>query len=867
MDLKNYQVRALEALERFLSAARVKAPADAYADATRDSALGPYGGQYTPVEGLEAVPYCCVRLPTGGGKTLLAAHAVRVAADAYLDRPRVAVLWLVPSAQIQSQTLDALKQPRHPYARALHDAFGGAVAVYGIDERRQIRPKDFADKTVIIVATYQTFRVEDRGDRNVYSDDENLEDHFANARPGEGLGVNDSGSRKGEISFSFANVLFRQRPLLILDEAHNFMTGLSGTTKARINPAAIIEFTATPKPRSNVVAFASASELKAEDMIKMPIHLSQHGSWQQAVAHSVYTRAWLEGIATGDPDSIRPIALYQAMPATEGAEATVEVLKAHLIEAERIPENAIAVATGDQRGLDGIDLLDPACPIEHVITVAALKEGWDCSFAYVFCSLASIRSAGAVEQLLGRVLRMPFATRRASEELNRAYANVSEPSFAAAAAALKDKLTAMGFDEATARESILEAPPQMDLTGGGAGPLFSAPETVRLFVAERPNLNDWTVEARQAIRMAESTDGRVEVIIAADASEEAKREAGRMLEPLAAGSSEAVERHIAQVALARSPAARGVPFSVPRLQLAVQGELDLAEPESFIELAGWSLLDADATLPGFSFSERPEGYLFDIEGDQITEKVIADTIELELGDSSNWDAGALSRFLDRQIPHAHTGQEIFLEYCRRLVVHLIEDRRMPLAALVRGKYALKRAVMARVQALRVGAAKVGIQAMLDGIGGADASGGCRFQFGPEHHYDARNRYTGGFEWQRHYYRAVGDLKPQGDEFDCAKVIDSLPAIKHWVRNVDRTPNSYWLPTSSDRFYPDFVAELEDGRTFLIEYKGRMDEDDREKDNVGRKAEEVSGGNLLFLMAFKTDKDGRDVSAQLLKKIG
>src|SRR3546814_16858179 len=90
-----------------------------------------------------------------------------------------------------------------------------------------------------------------------------------------------------------------------------------------------------------------------------------------------------------------------------------------------------------------------------------LKEGWDCSFAYIFCSVASIRSAGAVEQLLGRVLRMPFAQRRVSEELNRAYAHVSEANFATAAQALTDKLTAMGFDARSARPAINETPPEM----------------------------------------------------------------------------------------------------------------------------------------------------------------------------------------------------------------------------------------------------------------------------------------------------------------------------------------------------------------------------------------------------------------------
>ena len=140
------------------------------------------------------------------------------------------------------------------------------------------------------------------------------------------------------------------------------------------------------------------------------------------------------------------------------------MVRQHLIDDCRIPEDHIAVATGNQRELDGVNLFDPACKIEHVITIDALKEGWDCSFAYVFCSLASIRSHGAVEQLLGRVLRMPFATRRSSEELNRAYAHVSEKNFFEAAEGLRDRLVDMGFDEQTALAAIVEQPAEFDYT-------------------------------------------------------------------------------------------------------------------------------------------------------------------------------------------------------------------------------------------------------------------------------------------------------------------------------------------------------------------------------------------------------------------
>ena len=46
---------------------------------------------------------------------------------------------------------------------------------------------------------------------------------------------------------------------------------------------------------------------------------------------------------------------------------------------------------------------------------------------------------------------MPFAKRRATEELNRAYAHVTGVGFHAAANKLKDTLVAMGFDEAVVR--------------------------------------------------------------------------------------------------------------------------------------------------------------------------------------------------------------------------------------------------------------------------------------------------------------------------------------------------------------------------------------------------------------------------------
>ncbi|ATI57084.1 MAG: DEAD/DEAH box helicase family protein [Sphingomonas sp.] len=862
MELKDYQRRALDALRTFLDQAAIRDHAAAYAAAGAVGEPGAYGATYRPLAGLPGVPYCCLRLPTGGGKTLLAAYPIGIARDTYLARRYPVVLWLVTSSAIADQTLGALKKIGHPYRQALEAQFGGAVRVLGIDERRQLRPQDMADAATVIVATVQSFRVNNVADRNVYRDDEELEPHFAALAPGIDLARHEDGPRRGKPIASFANLLKLHRPLVIVDEAHNFTSTLSGETFGRLAPAAVVEFTATPV-RSNVIVSATAAELKAADMIKLPIHLSQHGSWQAAIAHAVDNRAWLEGIAAKDGGGIRPIALYQAQPAREGAEATVDVVKRHLIEDCRIPEDRIAVATGNQRELDGIDLFDPACIIEHVITVDALKEGWDCSFAYVFCSLASIRSGGAVEQLLGRVLRMPSATRRSSEELNRAYAHVSERNFFEAAEGLKDRLTQMGFDERTALEAIVEQPETFEWSEDQ--PLFTRPELPLLRVQERPDQSSWTPEIVAATRIADDGAGGVAITFDTAAPDTVLREVAAAVTTETTSPVAAMEAFLVQRASSLSPAEQGEVLTLPRLAIERDGQLEIVFPETLVDVGGWDLRQVDTSLPGFALTDRPDTFEMDVDGDQVVYSRIDAAAELALDDATDWDVAALSRWLDRTTRQRDVAQPIFLEYCRR-VVEGVADR-IPLAQLVRGKYALRRAIIARVAQLRHEAGARGVQLLLGDIAPVLALGDNAFSFSKAG-YDPRTPYAGPWRPRKHLFSQVGDLKHGGEEWMAAVAIDDHPAVHRWVRNVDRTAWSYALPTATDQFYPDFVAELADGRKLIVEYKGadRTDNaDSREKKNIGARLQEVSGGGVVFLWAEK-DRGG-GVTQQLDAAIG
>lgn len=143
-------------------------------------------------------------------------------------------------------------------------------------------------------------------------------------------------------------------------------------------------------------------------------------------------------------------------------------------------------------------------------------------------------------------------------------------------------------------------------------------------------------------------------------------------------------------------------------------------------------------------------------------------------------------------------------------------------------------------------------------------------------YPARNLYNGSYDFQKHFYDVIHDLREKtstgntSEEFRCAMAIDSNAKVVQWVRNIERQEHtSFWLPTASDYFYPDFVAELDDGRILVVEYKGEVystNDDSREKKQVGYQWEQSSNGRCLFLFALDRDEQGRDVFKQIADKV-
>lgn len=894
LTLKPYQQDALAALDAFLAAARGCTTAEqmqgAFTTARRE-ALGEQAPllQYRPFSAEQPeIPVACLRIPTGGGKTLMAAHAVERAARQYTGTPAPLALWLVPSDAIRTQTLEALKTPGHPYRDALLRYWPTErLTVLDVADAGQLRAHDFGARAIVLVGTLQTLRVDKTQGRNAYAYREDFEPHFADAPDApifERVGEADleaqpylSRADLGKIKRSFANLLAWHRPIVIMDEAHNAQSDLSLTVLERIRPACVIEWTATPAPAQNVLYHVSAQALKAEDMIKLPIVLAPHPNWQEAVRDAVLTRARLEDAAAGESDYVRPIALFQAED--KGGEVTYEMLQAYLIDTHVIPAGQIAVHTGKQRDLDGVDLFDRECPIRFIITVEALKEGWDCSFAYVFCTAQNIRSNTKMEQLLGRVLRMPYARRRAAEALNRAYAHVCGPSTALVASQLTDRLISMGFEELAAAQYVQP--------GLGGGDLFTPLAVAPLAVETVFEVDDKHVAAMQAL--AEALPGQVRLTPAAgDAAPatitvtgaltieiiEAAVDALPRSKAVREAATQVLQRHQARVEAAAAPSQRGEAFAaVPMLAIPLQGELMLYEPELLSELADYSLTGLPADLPGFTREETVRPWLIDVERGRlhIREDHAQYRLDLDEGDAGVSRENVI-RALDRRLRRDAILQPDMIAWLGRLLDGL-ERADFDLAYLLRHLNAVADAAKDRLDALLADQRRAAFQqSLVEPAAPPRLDDHFAFRFDPQA-YPARWDYAGRYRFLKHYYPKPGELKPEIDaeETACAIAIDQLPQVKWWVRNLEKQPtHSFWLPTSTDRFYPDFVAELEDGRLFVVEYKGGHlydNADSREKRTIGAVWAAASGGRCVFAMVTDRNTAGVAVEDQLLKAMG
>ena len=852
---KVYQQQVLASVEAYLGACH-RWPSPSVAFTATTERLWGRGNAYNPLAGFPAdMPYFCLRVPTGGGKTWLAARSVALVNTHLLRCEHSVVLWLVPSKPIREQTLRALRDRMHPYHGALREA--GPITVMDLDEARSVTRATLDTSTTVIVATRQAFQVEDEESRKVYQSSGALMHHFDNLSPiqRDGLLSDGEGSER-TTPCSLANVLRLRRPFVVVDEAHNSRTELAFDMLARLRPSGVMELTATPdleRTPSNVLHSVSAAELKAEEMIKLPVVLETEPNWQQCLADAIGRRDALHKLADDERRAgstyLRPLVLIQAEPRRAGVETLdFERVRGELIANHGIPAGEIVVATGEERGLEQLDtdyklgIADPACPVKFVITQRALAEGWDCPFAYILVSMASLSSATAVEQLLGRVLRQPGASHRQARALNQSYAFVVSRDFAETAGALRDRLVAgAGFERREVAEFVTAAKAaqgRLDLEGH-AGRAVVRPVAIAL--SEKPDLRS----VPKAVRDKVSWDGKLNTLtISAPLTEDEAEvlEASVTGETAAAAIAEAAEvSRTGAIEFFQTPGELGERFRVPQLALRVQGELQPFDDPEVLDYP-WDLSAYDAAPTGDDVAaldagiKVSEGGVIDVDGEsgKVISRFLPD-LQRDLGlvyQPEHWDAVRLATWLCRNLPDpslTHASKQAFVA---RWLTELLRREGFTLARANLQKFLLRNLLEARIRELRRQAVGKAFQQTLFGDDAASrvaVTDQYAFEFhtqayAPSRDYDGR---FGQFDLRKHFYGRVGDFDSK-EEFDCACWLDvqaQQGRIQFWVRNlVRREGSSFFLQKADGRFYPDFLCQLpgtvdQPGPILAVEYKG------------------------------------------------
>lgn len=425
MELKPYQKKVVEDLSQFLEyVEKDKDYTIAYkkywqdkgfpVDSLDPKAIPPYKNT------IPNCPHVCMKVPTAGWKTFTACNALKPIFDTFPITKEKVVVWLVPSITILDQTLKNLSNIDHPYRQKIETLFNGRVEVFTKDKLLQwagFNPTTVKEQLNILILSFDTFRAKNKEDRKIYQENWNLA-QFSDVH-GKDVWV------EWADETSLMNIIHKLNPVVVVDESHNAETELSVEMLKNLNPCFILDLTATPRKNSNIISYVSSLELKKEHMVKLPVIVYNHRDINDVINNALHLQKSLELKAKELEEKweryIRPIVLFQAQPQNKKWEnETFEKIKEKLIKIG-IPKDQIAIKTANINEIKQRDLMDKDCPIRYIITVNALKEWWDCPFAYILASLANKSSEVDVTQILWRILRQPYAKKNSTDLLNISY--------------------------------------------------------------------------------------------------------------------------------------------------------------------------------------------------------------------------------------------------------------------------------------------------------------------------------------------------------------------------------------------------------------------------------------------------------------
>ncbi len=445
MELKGYQQQVLSDLDLYLD----------YVQKTKDAStafrnfwvnhprtpLNPFPG--TAIEpyknNIARVPNVCMKVPTAGGKTFIAANALKTIFDAFDYEKRKVVVWLVPSITILDQTINNFKNPAHPYRQKIDSLFSHRVQIFSKSELLQgsgFNITSVSEQLNILILSFDSLRAKNKEERKVYQDNSNLSSFESIMADDEDL--------------TLMRVIYSLNPVVVVDESHNAESELSVEMLKNLNPCFVLDLTATPRNNSNIISFVDALELKKDNMVKLPVIVYNNNDKTDVINSALQLQRKLELQAIEEHKKggkyIRPIVLFQAQPKNTEDNTTFEKLKQKLIDL-KIPADRIKIKTAEINELKNVDLLSRDCPVRYIITINALKEGWDCPFAYILATLADKSSAVDVEQILGRILRQPYVSKHNFPLLNLSFVLTASSKFMDTLQNIIKGLNKAGFSE------------------------------------------------------------------------------------------------------------------------------------------------------------------------------------------------------------------------------------------------------------------------------------------------------------------------------------------------------------------------------------------------------------------------------------
>ena len=866
MELKNYQHQTLRDLDDYI---HVLNESNSLSEAFRryweecrgvsfhridSNYLRPYSNT------VRNVPRVTLKVPTAGGKTFIACNAIgRIFQSLQIgDFPKV-VAWFVPSDTILKQTLEKLQNPAHPYRQTIDALFNHKVTVVDKEAALQgngLKPEQLQSELVILVLSAQSFVETVKAKKDVSSEQNKPKAYRENTHFFEQSKHYPHPEKliAGTDPTALIQVIAQQNPVVIVDESHNFRTNLRDEMLANLNPRFILELTATPRDKSNIVSFVDAMQLKKENMVKLPVIVENRNSPRDVLSAAIRMRNSLEKLAKENEANggryIRPIVLFQAQPKTDEDNVTFDKIKQQLIDVG-IPENQIKIKTANKDELKGVDLMRRDCEVRYIITVNALKEGWDCPFAYILATLANKTNKVDVEQILGRILRQPYTNQHDISLLNLSYVFTSSNDFRNTIDGIIRSLQKVGFSRKDFRDVT---PEPVDIPTPqpqpASKPLFPVQPEIN---EEESEVND---ELELGINDVEEFRNELTAENVATDIKHLQQQAMQMSDEYTQIIEQQSDKGDIDPFPSIIPQEMYYPINEQFREVAINMNLPIffikTSRSVFFSDEEWIPLEKSMLSEGFDLSTkdayidftivRPDGITIDIadSGDAVRKnnQSLTNFIRKQYVDKT---ASTRKAVLIGQIAGMIKLDEIperqLKEYVKRAIDRLDADQ---IENMIDNIYLTRDAIKNKIELLLKDHRRKTFSKWLT-TGRIKLKG----------HYSFFDKITLRDELvgiDKGLYAAEENVN--GFEYDAIAAIAEHPNVLFWHRNRDRNE---FVINGFINHYPDFIVRMKSGVTLLIETKGdHLDNSESEEKRwLGNKWADLAGDEFKYFMVFQS----------------